>query len=89
MLARQLGVLLCAALAHGQGHSPKPVDSRYPGLTKVSSFLATKFETDNLIKGSQQATDMILVAALADETSADIVSQREAKMPFGGFELPA
>ena len=88
-LSASLAAIVAVAVAvHGQGHAPKPVDSRYPGLTKVSSFLATKFETDNLIKGAQQATDMILVAALAAETSADIVSRREAKMPFGGFELP-
>jgi hypothetical protein len=72
----------------GDSNSPQPVSSNYPGLTQVSSFLATKFETDNLVKGSQQATDMILVAALAEATTADVVSQREAQMPFGGFELP-
>ena len=89
-LSASLAAIVAVAVAvHGQGHAPKPVDSRYPGLTKVSSFLATKFETDNLIKGAQQATDMILVAALAAETSADIVSRREAKMPFGGFALRA
>lgn len=80
--------LVTVTVANKIGHAPQPVSSNYPGLTKVSSFLATKFETDNLLKGSQQATDMILVAALAEKTSADIVSRREAKMPFGGFELP-
>jgi hypothetical protein len=31
---------------------------------------------------------MILVAALAEKSSAETVSAREAKMPFGGFQIP-
>jgi hypothetical protein len=81
-----LALLVLVVIANAQG--PKPVNSNYPGLSKVSSYLATKFETDNLVAGAQQATDMILVAALAEKTTADVVSQREAKMPFGGFEIP-
>lgn len=87
MYAHQVRMLGIMMAVYG-GHSIKPVSSNYPGLTKVSSYLATKYETDNLLKGTQEATDMILVAALAERTSADIVSQHEAKMPFGGFQIP-
>jgi hypothetical protein len=86
-MAKLLMMYVISALVYA-GESIKPVSSNYPGLTKVSSYLATKYETDNLLKGTQEATDMILVAALAERTSADIVSQHEAKMPFGGFQIP-
>jgi hypothetical protein len=45
--------LLAAYSSVADGHGPKPVNSNYPGLTKVSSYLATQFETDNLLKSAQ------------------------------------
>ena len=67
---------------------PRPVGAGYPHISSVSSFLAAKYEKENLLQASLSATDFIMVAALAVSTSADIVSRQEARMPFGGFALP-
>jgi hypothetical protein len=69
--------------------APQRVNINYPFLTKVSEYLATKYEQDNLAKASQKADQMILLDALAQRTTANIVKQREAKLPFaGGIEIP-
>ena len=68
--------------------SPQPVGPSYPFISAVSSFLAAKFERDHLSKASLAATNFVLVAALAEQTTADVVSRQEARMPFGGFTLP-
>ena len=65
--------------------SPQPVGPSYPFISAVSSFLAAKFERDHLSKASLAATNFVLVAALAEQTTADVVSRQEARMPFGGF----
>ena len=54
----------------------------------MSGFLAERFEADRLVHAALQATDFIMVAALAEETSADVVSKEEQRMPFGGFTIP-
>jgi hypothetical protein len=66
----------------------KSVSSTYPYLSKVSGFLAQQYDKEVLHKASLQATDFVMVAALAAETSADVVVQEEERMPFGGFEVP-
>ena len=81
-------VLLCLLAVVAQ-KAPQKVNINYPYLTKVSEYLATKYEQDNLEKASQKADQMILLNALAERTSANIVKQREAKLPFaGGIEIP-
>ena len=54
----------------------------------MSGFLAEQYDADRLKNANLQATDFIMVAALASETSADVVSKEEERMPFGGFEVP-
>eukprot|EP00937_MAST-01D_sp_MAST-1D-sp2_P000769 g769.t1 len=65
-----------------------PVDATYPHISQVSGFLAAKFESSHLTRASLSATNFVMVAALAQRTTADIVSRQEARMPFGGFDLP-
>ena len=67
---------------------PKPVGASYPHISSVSGFLAAKYERDNLANASLAVTNFVMVAALAQKTTADIVSRQEARMPFGGFTLP-
>jgi hypothetical protein len=51
--------------------------------------LATKYEQDNLDAASQKADQFILLTALAERTTANVVAQREEKLPFaGGIEVP-
>ena len=79
---------LCAASVSAQ-KTPQPVNIDYPFLTRVSEYLATKYEQDNLDKAAQKADQMILLDALAERTTANVVKEREAKLPFaGGIEVP-
>jgi hypothetical protein len=65
------------------------VNINYPFLTRVSEYLATKYEQDNLDAASQKADQFILLTALAERTTANVVAQREEKLPFaGGIEVP-
>ena len=87
-------VLLLAMLAviivpSGAQKTPQQVNIDYPFLTRVSEYLATKYEQDNLDKAAQKADQMILLDALAERTTANVVKEREAKLPFaGGIEVP-
>ena len=92
--ARSAAAAAAAVAANAPGSAasekvvPRPVGAGYPHISSVSSFLAAKYEKENLLQASLSATDFIMVAALAVSTSADIVSRQEARMPFGGFALP-
>jgi hypothetical protein len=63
-----------------------PVD--YPYLGEVTDFLKKEYQAKALTKGSRQMTDFVRVASLGKRTSADEISQQEARMPYGGFQLP-
>eukprot|EP00937_MAST-01D_sp_MAST-1D-sp2_P001344 g1344.t1 len=88
-MARAVLLGLGLALLVGAQKTPQQVNIDYPFLTRVSEYLATKYEQDNLDKAAQKADQMILLDALAERTSANVVKEREAKLPFaGGIEVP-
>ena len=88
-LAPLLALLLACSCSVLAQKTPQPVNIDYPFLTRVSEYLATKYEQDNLDKAAQKADQMILLDALAERTTANVVKEREAKLPFaGGIEVP-